>query len=285
MKVCAVTMVYKDHWYLSKWIEYYGRLLGTQNLYVIGHGDDDVHAELAKDCNLIRIPRNQLPEDFDEQRWRMLTDFCAVLLNSHDWVLCGDVDEIVLPTQPDQTLLQILDNQRSQSVVGAVGFEVEPLTDDRLQLRFSARYSKPFALSEPITFSLGAHGAFHPWAHTPGLALIHFPLANRTSMQQRSDALEADFEELRNAPMQDRSYRHNALLKWGDVQRRKANTTAEVHDSDNPVPLSEAVLQAVPHLASSMRVVEGKEYRVAPRRLRNINILAEMDDRLTTLFS
>ncbi len=215
----------------------------------------------------------------------MLTDICAVLLNAHNWVLCGDVDEIVLPTQTDQTLLQILENQKSQSVVGAVGFEVEPLTDDRLQLRFSARYSKPFALSEPITFSLGAHGAFHTWAHAPGLALIHYPLANRASMKHRSDALEADFETLRNAPVQDRSFRHIALIKWGDVQRRKANVTAEVHDSDNPVPLREAALQAVPHLTSSMRVVEGKEYRVAPRRLRNISILAEMDDRLTKLFS
>ncbi|MBY6084682.1 glycosyltransferase family 2 protein [Ruegeria arenilitoris] len=278
-------MVYKDHWYLAKWIRYYGQLFGTENLYIISHGDDPAHCELAKDCNHIRIPRNQLPEDFDEQRWRMLSDICAVLVKSHDWVFCGDVDEIILPTRTDETLLEVLKRQAPHSVIGAVGFEIMPYGNSRRVLKFSPRYSKPSVLGRQITFSLGAHGAFGDWSHDPDLALIHFPLANRDSFRQRAQALQPDLDDLRKTPLGERSYRQNALINWGQGQRRKADFSAPEDLANDVLPLRTAAQQAAPLLATTMKVMNETEYRVAPRRLRNVQISAEIDDRLIELFS
>ncbi|WP_170387486.1 glycosyltransferase family 2 protein [Ruegeria atlantica] len=285
MKVAAVTMVYKDHWYLEKWVQYYGQLFGAENLYIIGHGDDPVHCELAKDCNHIRVPRNQLPEDFDEQRWRMLSDICAVLIKSYDWVFCGDVDEIILPTRTEETLLEVLKRQTPESVIGAVGFEIMPRATSQWLLQFSPRYSKPSVLGRPIKFSLGAHGAFGDWKHDPDFALIHFPLANRDSFRQRAQALESDLEELKKTPSEERTYRQNALISWGHVQRRKAEGAAPEGLESDIVPLKDAAQQAAPLLAKTMKVMNGTEYRVAPRKLRHVQICAQIDDRLTELFS
>lgn len=278
-------MVYKDHWYLEKWIQYYGQHLGETNLYVISHGDDPVHCKLAKNCNHVRIPRNQLPEDFDEQRWRMLSDLCTVLNSTHDWVICGDVDEIIIPARADETVIQVLESQTPKTVIGAVGFEVMPHSESQWLLQFSPRYSKPSILGRRIKLSLGAHGAFCDWAHIPDLALIHFPLANQTSFQQRGEALAADIKHLRETPATERTSRQKALIRWGKEQHHKAELVTPQDAADSVVPLLTASRQAAPLLTKSMKTVDQTEIRVAPRKLRNVNIFAEIDDRLMDLFS
>ena len=34
----AMTMVGGDHFFLRRWVEYYGRQLGRENCYVLSHG-------------------------------------------------------------------------------------------------------------------------------------------------------------------------------------------------------------------------------------------------------
>ena len=42
MKICALTMVYRDYWALRQWYRHYGDLVGAQNLYIVAHGPDPV---------------------------------------------------------------------------------------------------------------------------------------------------------------------------------------------------------------------------------------------------
>ena len=37
-RMMAMTMVGGDHFFLSRWVEYYGRQLGRENLFVLSHG-------------------------------------------------------------------------------------------------------------------------------------------------------------------------------------------------------------------------------------------------------
>ena len=37
-KICAITMARDDEFFLSRWIAYYGKQFGTENLYVLLDG-------------------------------------------------------------------------------------------------------------------------------------------------------------------------------------------------------------------------------------------------------
>ena len=38
MKICALTMVYRDYWALSRWYAHHGHELGSENLIVVRMG-------------------------------------------------------------------------------------------------------------------------------------------------------------------------------------------------------------------------------------------------------
>ena len=44
-KICALTMVRNDDFNLRKWVEYYGRELGRENLYIFFDGTDQIIPE------------------------------------------------------------------------------------------------------------------------------------------------------------------------------------------------------------------------------------------------
>ena len=71
MKICAITMVYRDYWALSQWYAHYGKHLGPQNLFVIAHGPDPEIARLCPQASVIAIPRDGFAH-FDKSRSRML---------------------------------------------------------------------------------------------------------------------------------------------------------------------------------------------------------------------
>ncbi len=52
----AMTMVGGDHFFLRRWVEYYGRQLGRENCYVLSHGGDPEHKKIAAGCNVIYCP-------------------------------------------------------------------------------------------------------------------------------------------------------------------------------------------------------------------------------------
>ena len=41
-KICVLTMVRNDDFILCKWVDYYGRELGKENLYIYFDGEDQI---------------------------------------------------------------------------------------------------------------------------------------------------------------------------------------------------------------------------------------------------
>ena len=54
-KICAITMVRNDNFFLSRWIAYYGHQLGEENLYIFLDGKDQIAPVNAIKTNIKKI--------------------------------------------------------------------------------------------------------------------------------------------------------------------------------------------------------------------------------------
>ena len=130
MKICAITMVYRDYWALAQWIRHYSNNLGIENLYIVVHGPDERVNDIAGGANIWTIPRETL-EGFDKRRNRMLNQFQFGLLQFYDWVIRTDTDELIC-VDPD--LHGSLDRflfQTTDDAVFATGLNVFEQADEQ----------------------------------------------------------------------------------------------------------------------------------------------------------
>lgn len=167
MKVCAITMVYCDHWALAQWYAHYGRMLGAENLYVVSHGQDDAVHTICPKASVITIPRDDL-EHFDLERSHLLNSLQNALERPYDWVIRTDVDELIcLNPSIYPTLADLLAGQTA-SALFALGMNVVEAPGDpmltkgsaalknRTNIEFSGHYSKAWIRRRGI--SLMRHG-------------------------------------------------------------------------------------------------------------------------------
>lgn len=194
MKICALTMVYRDHWALSRWYAHHAAQLGPENLFIVAHGADPEIARLCPGASVLTIPRDGF-DHFDRARAEMLDGFAAGLAKVYDWVIRTDADELICfdPRLWD-SLPQALSAQEAP-VVTALGFDLVEVAGDaqmtdgpvfaqRRALAFSGHYSKAVAARRAIPFQL--HGVkvaprrleSFPFVMPRGLYLAHLKYAN-----------------------------------------------------------------------------------------------------------
>lgn len=173
----AMTMVGGDHFFLKRWVDYYGKHLGREHLYVLSHGGDPEHKKIAEGCNLIYLPHDPTRYCFNQRRWQMLSMFTSGFTRYYNWVLTGDVDEIVA-VDPDVSdnladYMMRFDWETRPPVISPLAIEMvhnpelEPdaITEDRNILdvrrifRLNANYNKPCITRNKIVFAPGGHFA------------------------------------------------------------------------------------------------------------------------------
>ena len=195
MKICAMTMVYRDYWALSQWYAHFGRHLGHENLFIVAHGPDP---EIQRRCplaSIITIPREKF-DNFDNSRSKMLNAFQNGLDEIYDWVIRTDADELIcLDHSLYESFEDFFAQQEGKSAfsLGINLAEIEgdaPLPHDTpvLKLRrhalFSSHYSKAWAVRGRI--GLHRHGVQvrprfcedYPFHIPRGVYLIHLKFAN-----------------------------------------------------------------------------------------------------------
>ena len=196
MRIAALTMVYRDHWALSRWVAHHGAQLGPENLFIVAHGPDPEIARIAPDSSVLTVPREGF-DNFDKARAEMLDGFHAGLSKVYDWVIRTDADELICfdPARYDG-LPQVFATHGDTPVLTALGFDVAetdaddpispgPVFAQRKQIAFSGHYSKAVASRRPIAFRL--HGVQvaprrlegFPFKMPEGLYLAHLKYANR----------------------------------------------------------------------------------------------------------
>lgn len=201
MKICAITMVYRDHWALAQWYMHYARHLGAENLFVVAHGADPALAALCPGANILTVPRDRL-DGFDGLRDRLLNGIQAGLSAVYDWVIRTDADELVC-LDPDLhgSFAELLGAQQSDAVF-ALGLNIaEQLEDPPLEagapalpLRptavFSGHYSKAWAVRNGLP--LIRHGVAvrgrqlerFPFTLPRGVYLAHLKYASRAALEE-----------------------------------------------------------------------------------------------------
>ncbi|EAQ01619.1 hypothetical protein OB2597_04243 [Pseudooceanicola batsensis HTCC2597] len=205
---CAITMVRDDLFFLRIWLDYYGRMLGPANCYVVNHGRGEGVATMARKANVIGIP-GEHHRNFDAKRWRLLNGLVAGLRSYYDHVIVGDVDEIVaVDPQTGKNLLQFLSGRRANRVFTPLGLEVihridreaDPVSDrvlgPRRHVRLAPHYSKPCVVSTATKIARGGHYTQYDTLNAPdNLYLFHlkfcdFP-AYAEAMDRRNAVTEA----------------------------------------------------------------------------------------------
>ncbi|GAA4229854.1 hypothetical protein GGQ68_001612 [Sagittula marina] len=199
MKVAALTMVYRDHWALSRWYAHHAAQFGAENLFVVAHGADPEISRLCPGASVLTIPRDDLAH-FDRARAEMLNCFHAGLSKVYDWVIRTDADELIcVDPYLWRDVPQALAAQ-DVPVVTALGFDLveqpgdapmqsEPVFAQRTALAFSGHYSKAIAARRAIPFHL--HGvkvaqrrlAGFPFHMPRGLYLAHLKYANGAALR------------------------------------------------------------------------------------------------------
>ncbi|WP_415404581.1 glycosyltransferase family 2 protein [Tateyamaria sp. SN3-11] len=195
MKICAITMVYRDYWALAQWIRHYSKHLGIENLYVVVHGPDPKVNEIADGANIWTIPRETL-EGFDKRRNKMLNDFQSGLLQFYDWVIRTDTDELICVDPDLHGSFQGLLSKTTEDAVFSIGLNVYEQPEDsemldgvsvfarRTAAVITGNYSKAWAVS--VDAPLMRHGVKltndgnkpYTYAFPDGVYLVHLKFSN-----------------------------------------------------------------------------------------------------------
>lgn len=200
----AMTMVGGDHFFLSRWVDYYGRQLGRENCYVLSHGGDPEHRRIAAGCNIIYLPFDPTRNCFNQRRWQMLSHLTTGFTNFYNWVLVGDVDEIVCvdPAVADNLADYVLRYSVKGGPKVLTPFAIEmvhnptlepdPISDGRNILdvrrifRLNANYAKPCITATKLDIVPGGHFASHPVLHLdPHLYLFHLRFIDHDMTEAR----------------------------------------------------------------------------------------------------
>lgn len=189
-KICALTMVRNDDFYLRKWTEYYGRELGEDNLYIFLDGTDQPLPDWCPQAHVTAVERvkGQVVKA-DKGRIAFLSQQAARLFEEYDLVIGCDADEFLI-VDPSlgvglRAYLSGLDISVSRSGLGVdVGQHTDletairediPFLRQRKYARLSTRYTKPCVMATPAVWGSGFHRIKgHDFHIDPNLFLFHF---------------------------------------------------------------------------------------------------------------
>ena len=200
--IAALTMVRNDDFFLEKWVDYYGRELGKENLYIYYDGEDQAVADICQGTNAFLHPKigNQVVAA-EKERLRFLSEKAAELFGKgYELVIGVDADEyIVVDPKKGQSLKEYLSNQDIDVCLSPLGLdfgqklgEEEDLTSERTFLsqrhyaQIGTRYTKPSIIAKPCRWGSGFHRVKgHNFHIAKDLFLLHFGYADKKILGER----------------------------------------------------------------------------------------------------
>lgn len=197
----ALTMVRGEDFFLDRWLAHYRKWLPDKHIYVLNHGGDEAVAHIARGVNVISLPYDETKKSVNQRRWQILSLYTSGLTQFYNWVICNDVDELVVldPEAGDDLVGYLL---RHGAIAGSAPvlipfaiemvhvpeLEPEPLTQDapilgrRRVYRLNSNYAKPCITSVPLEFKAGGHGsnarkfAVDPHLYNFHLRFVDYPM-------------------------------------------------------------------------------------------------------------
>lgn len=200
--IAALTMVRNDDFFLRKWVEYYGRELGLENLYIYFDGEDQVipdfcrgtHAELHEKIGAWVVAA-------EKGRLSFLSEKAAELFGKgYDLVIGVDADEyIIVDPRLGLGLREFLSRQKIDVCLSALGLDFgqklgeegdltfdAPFLSQRHYAQIGTRYTKPSIIARPCRWGSGFHRVKgHNFHIARDLFLMHFGYADSRILEER----------------------------------------------------------------------------------------------------
>lgn len=188
--IAAITMARNDTFFLSRWIEYYGREIGTENLYIYLDGTDQDIPENAGAAHITKLPHTDMSRSAgDKYRIGKMSDLANELLKKYDIVIGCDCDEfLIVDPALNTSLAKYLSNTEIYTTLSGLGLDVgqhlthekpldssKPFLAQRAYALLSTRYTKPVVINRPVRWGSGFHSINgHNFHIDPNLYLLHF---------------------------------------------------------------------------------------------------------------
>lgn len=202
-KICALTMVRNDEFYLRKWVAYYGNELGMENLYVYLDGKDQEIPDWCPGVNVTAVDKipGQVVEA-EKGRLDFLSSRAADLLKEYDLVIGVDADEfLIVDPRLGISLTEYLTKADIDVSVSGLGVDVgqhtgeegdirsdDTFLNQRHYARLSTRYTKPCVIAKPVRWGRGFHRIKgHNFHIGKDLYLFHFGYFDLGRIKARFD--------------------------------------------------------------------------------------------------
>jgi hypothetical protein len=202
-RICAITMVRNDEFYLRKWVEYYGTQLGRENLRIYFDGEDQ---RVPDFCNGVctelkpRIPGMVVKAE--KERLTFLSHQAARLMKEekYDLVIGVDADEyLIVDPKLGKTLQEYLSEKEVDVCLSGLGIDVgqhlesegvidasKPFLNQRSYAYLCSRYTKPSIIAQPSMWGAGFHRVKgHNYNIDENLFLFHFGSIDLEMIKER----------------------------------------------------------------------------------------------------
>ena len=201
-RIAALTMVRNDDFFLRKWVEYYGREFGKENLFIYYDGEDQFVAEYCRGTNAFVHPKIGTQVVAAEKgRMKFLSEKAAELFaKGYDLVIGVDADEyIVVDPKLGIGLREFLSQQIIGVCLSPLGLDFgqklgeegdlsidETFLSQRHYAQIGTRYTKPSIIAKPCRWGSGFHRVKgHNFHIARDLYLLHFGYADSKILEGR----------------------------------------------------------------------------------------------------
>lgn len=201
-RIAVLTMVRNDDFFLRKWVEYYGRELGKENLYIYYDGEDQTIADFCQGTNAFLHPKiGTQVVAAEKARLKFLSERAAELFaKGYDLVIGVDADEyIVVDPKLGIGLKEYLSQQNIDVSLSPLGLDFgqklgkesdlsnnEPFLSQRHYAQIGTRYTKPSIIAEPCRWGSGFHRIKgHNFHIATDLYLMHFGYSDSKILESR----------------------------------------------------------------------------------------------------
>ncbi|MFD2201473.1 glycosyltransferase family 2 protein [Shivajiella indica] len=200
-KIAVITMARNDDFFLTRWIDYYGKELGEENCFIFLDGEDQPVPKNAGSVNVSHEKRvAEHVVKAEKRRLGFLSKVAKSLLDNYDIIIGVDADEfLIVDPKIGKNLITYLSEIDINPSVSGLGVDVgqvlekepdldkeRPFLEQREFALLSSRYTKPSVISKPVNWGSGFHRIKgHNFKIDPNLYLFHFGSVDYKMIQDR----------------------------------------------------------------------------------------------------
>ena len=252
--IAAITMARNDTFFLSRWIKYYGREIGTENLYIYLDGTDQDIPENAGAAHITKLPHTDMSRSAgDKYRIGKMSDLANKLLKKYDIVIGCDCDEfLIVDPALNTSLAKYLSNTEIHTTLSGLGLDVgqhlthekpldssKPFLAQRAYALLSTRYTKPVVINRPVRWGSGFHSINgHNFHIDPNLYLLHFGAVDMEMLVAKAASRGPDWvnhlKRRGNGTINDVTNRPAHGEKWLKIARVMQRIFRPIYAWDKP---------------------------------------------------